>query len=165
MARGINKVILVDAYASGMSIPEVARVYSVSRSTVRLALLASGSLRSRTEGVRLASKAGSLGSGMRGKRRVFTEAHKEAIRTSAIARGERDAVGVSVKPNGYAEVTRGPDKGRLLHRLIAEVAIGRPLNSDEVVHHKDHNKLNNHPSNLEVMTRAAHTSLHRQENI
>ena len=30
--------------------------------------------------------------------------------------------------------------------------LGRLLNSDEVVHHKDHNKFNNDISNLEVMT-------------
>ena len=69
------------------------------------------------------------------------------------------ARGVSLKPNGYIEITRGEHKGRSQHRVIAEQTIGRALSSDEVVHHKDHNRSNN----LEVMSRSAHTSLHRME--
>ena len=47
-----------------------------------------------------------------------------------------------------------------LHRYIMQTILGRELSSNEVVHHKDGNKLNNDPSNLEVMTRAEHTILH-----
>lgn len=36
------------------------------------------------------------------------------------------------------------------HILIAEEKIGRPLLSEEVVHHRDLNKLNNDPSNLMI---------------
>jgi transposase-like protein len=45
MARGVNKVILVDEYARGASIPAVAERHSVSRSTVRMAALQAGVLR------------------------------------------------------------------------------------------------------------------------
>lgn len=48
----------------------------------------------------------------------------------------------------------------LLHRLIVENELGRFLTKDEIVHHKDGNKKNNDPSNLEVMTAAEHASLH-----
>jgi len=34
-----------------------------------------------------------------------------------------------------------------------------------VVHHKDGDKLNNHPSNLDMMTFSAHTSLHMSQNL
>lgn len=47
------------------------------------------------------------------------------------------------------------------HRLAAERKIGRYLREGEVVHHDDETKLNNDPSNLEVMTRGAHMALHR----
>ena len=47
-----------------------------------------------------------------------------------------------------------------LHRLIAEQTIGRPLTSNEVVHHIDGNKQNNDPANLVVLTRAEHSKLH-----
>lgn len=47
------------------------------------------------------------------------------------------------------------------HILIAEKKIGRLLNTEiETVHHKDGNKLNNDPDNLEVKTRVDHSSHH-----
>jgi HNH endonuclease len=51
----------------------------------------------------------------------------------------------------------------LLHRLIAENMIGRRLDSDEIVHHIDGNKKNNEESNLQVMRKGAHLSLHGHE--
>lgn len=164
MARGVNKVILVEQYAAGGSIPSVAAKNGVSQSAVRIAALNAGVLRSRADGIRLAASQGKLGSGWRGKTRSFSKAHVESMTKSARARGARDAAGVSIKPNGYMEITRGKDKGRSLHRVIAEQIIGRPLRPDEVVHHKDHNRSNNDPSNLQVMMRAEHTSLHRKGN-
>ena len=50
--------------------------------------------------------------------------------------------------------------GRHVHRTIAEEKIGRPLRPGEIVHHIDHNRQNNHPSNLEVMTQAEHCKAH-----
>lgn len=46
------------------------------------------------------------------------------------------------------------------HRHVMSSLIGRPLTSDEVVHHKDGNTLNNHPDNLELHTRSSHMKLH-----
>lgn len=51
----------------------------------------------------------------------------------------------------------------LLHRVVIENHIGRILNSDEVVHHKDHNKKNNDISNLEILNRVYHVKLHGKE--
>lgn len=51
-----------------------------------------------------------------------------------------------------------------LHRLIAEAAIGRFLKRGESVHHKDHDPMNNHWSNLEVMTQAQHAKVHTKQN-
>lgn len=50
-----------------------------------------------------------------------------------------------------------------VHRLLMEEILGRPLTADEIVHHKDNNKLNNNPSNLEIMTRAEHINIHRDD--
>lgn len=41
-----------------------------------------------------------------------------------------------------------------------EQKLGRQLSSDEIVHHEDENKKNNHPDNLELMTRAEHIRHH-----
>lgn len=60
------------------------------------------------------------------------------------------------------------------HRLVAEQYLltpettvwvdGKPyLSPDYIVHHKDHNRLNNDPDNLEVMTLADHMRFHHQE--
>lgn len=47
-----------------------------------------------------------------------------------------------------------------LHRVIMENHVGRSLGADELVHHKDFDKLNNDISNLEVMSRRDHMLLH-----
>lgn len=53
----------------------------------------------------------------------------------------------------------------LVYRYIMSVKIGRKLSPNEVVHHKDGNKLNNDISNLEILTRSQHSSLHGKNNI
>jgi hypothetical protein len=49
------------------------------------------------------------------------------------------------------------------HRRVAEEILDRPLESWEIVHHKDRDKKNNAPSNLLVMSRSEHINLHRDE--
>jgi hypothetical protein len=39
---------------------------------------------------------------------------------------------------------------RAIHIQVAEAKLGRALLPGEIVHHKDENKKNNHPDNLEV---------------
>lgn len=46
------------------------------------------------------------------------------------------------------------------HRWIMEQHLGRTLSADEVVHHINHDKLDNRIENLEVMDRRAHSCLH-----
>lgn len=43
------------------------------------------------------------------------------------------------------------------HRFIAEGIIGRPLNEDEDVHHKNGIKTDNRPENLEVINHGSHS--------
>lgn len=49
------------------------------------------------------------------------------------------------------------------HRAIMEEKLGRKLRPGELVHHKDENKKNNDPDNLEVMSHQAHSALHNQK--
>lgn len=57
---------------------------------------------------------------------------------------------------GY--LMHGDDK--YLHRTIASAALGRPLTTNEIVHHIDYNKQNNDPSNLLICTQAYHRLIH-----
>lgn len=75
--------------------------------------------------------------------------------------------GRSVASNGYVLI-RKPEhpladtRGYVYeHRLVAERMIGRALQPGEQIHHKDGNKQNNHPDNLQVMPSIHH---HRVEH-
>lgn len=49
-----------------------------------------------------------------------------------------------------------------VHRHVAQTFYGVILTPDLVVHHKDENKLNNEPSNLEIMTYEEHGRHHHE---
>lgn len=52
----------------------------------------------------------------------------------------------------------------LHHRIVMENHLGRLLNPDEVVHHKNHNKQDNRLDNLEVLTMVEHAKLHQADS-
>lgn len=75
-----------------------------------------------------------------------------------------------IDQDGYARTYAGrhPFKGTRLmiqeHVRVMESLIGRRLSTTECVHHKDGNRTNNSPDNLELMSRSSHSSLHAKEN-
>lgn len=46
------------------------------------------------------------------------------------------------------------------HRRVAEAMLGRQLHAGEHVHHKNHDKTDNRPENLEVLSESEHHLLH-----
>ena len=77
-----------------------------------------------------------------------------------ITAGKKAREVIIAKYRGTGTKTYVKENGRHQHRVIAEQIIGRKLKKGEIVHHKDHNKKNNHPSNLEVMTQSEHARGH-----
>lgn len=65
---------------------------------------------------------------------------------------------------GYHRVTakkyEGKDNRGRTHRLVMEAHLGRKLERNEHVHHKDGDKTNNHISNLQLMTASEHKTHH-----
>lgn len=70
--------------------------------------------------------------------------------------------GTTINSAGYKCIKVG-DKYLYEHRLIMEEFLNRKLDKNEVVHHKDGNKLNNDLNNLELMTKHEHDIFHTKQ--
>ena len=65
----------------------------------------------------------------------------------------------TINSQGY-RVYEIDDKVVRESRKVMAEQLGRPLRLDEHVHHKDLNKLNNEPWNLQILTPSQHSKLH-----
>ncbi len=69
-----------------------------------------------------------------------------------------------INKEGYWTVWRN-NKRELVHRMVVEKAIGRPIPAGVIIHHVDGNKLNNDPTNLVVCPdQKYHVLLHRRQH-
>lgn len=64
--------------------------------------------------------------------------------------------GVRVDTKGYLVIKAGPLRDVRVHTLVAEAKLGRKLEKHEDVHHKDGDKLNCDPANLEIIDHRVH---------
>jgi len=63
--------------------------------------------------------------------------------------------------DGGYEYYIGPDGLRVyVHHEVMEQKLGRKLKEGEIVHHKDENKRNNAPSNLQLTNNSSHSKHH-----
>ena len=89
-----------------------------------------------------------------GKSFCSPEHNKRVARASAKKRG--DAQRGSGEGKSYTKLF-----GRHLHRIVAELKLGRALKPCEVVHHIDGDRRNNHPTNIQVLkNRREHALVH-----
>ena len=97
--------------------------------------------------------------------KTLSPARLEQLRNSPVSKGEVTRLygedhpgwkGGHVARSGYRIVSKRGKTCLYEHRVVAEEMLGRPLESDEVVHHKDANRSNNSPDNLIVMKRSEH---------
>ena len=63
------------------------------------------------------------------------------------------------RTDGYIQITSGPYKGKLLHRLIYEEIYGS-IPKGYAIHHIDGDKTNNNPGNLMLLSKSNHHKLH-----
>lgn len=69
---------------------------------------------------------------------------------------------IRMTTHGYQQIKVADGNWQYIHIIVAEKMLGRPLLSDECVHHIDFNKLNNAPENLSVMMSVEHLKLHNK---
>lgn len=70
-----------------------------------------------------------------------------------------------ITKTGYRVYSVGRNNRILEHRAVMQEHLGRKLDSREVVHHIDENRLNNAIDNLMVMSLTEHINLHRHSKI
>lgn len=109
-----------------------------------------------------------------GKSIRATPNHPFMLRDGTFVRADKLTVGQSLMPfktrgckhsypREYKEIYDPEyERWEVLHRYFAKQVFGNIDGSSLHVHHKDHNPRNNHPDNLELLTRSEHVRHHNE---
>jgi hypothetical protein len=62
--------------------------------------------------------------------------------------------------NGYIRINRADGNHIFEHRYVMEQHLGRPLRSNEHIHHRNHNKADNRIENLQIVSPSEHARMH-----
>lgn len=166
LRRKVEDTEIVSLYLGGKSSQEVGEAVGLSKTQVVRVLKANGTeIRPAGERIRISHARASVFAKLskKAKLRQHTEATKQKLRDRVGPKNANWKGGLSVT-GGYLQFTASPENGihaqKLMHRVIAEWIAGRCLEPGEHVHHIDGNKLNNHPSNLAIMSASEHARHH-----
>ena len=85
------------------------------------------------------------------------KSHSESLKGNLLIKGPRGKANYCIDQKGY--LVNNQTKTRK-HREIGETILGRPLKSNEIVHHWDGNGQNNEHSNLLICSKSYHSWLH-----
>ena len=144
------------------STTEISQITGLTPSTIRRRLLKLNVLRSPADGLSLVRY--KINEANRGRTVNMTDEWRNNISIGQIKRWDKTSKGYCLKPNGYYEITRGKNKGRMLHDVIYEQFYNMKLDENDIVHHINGKRTDNDIRNLARMTRSEHCSLHAKEN-
>ncbi len=146
------------AYAAGRSLESVAAESKRGKPAVKKLLLAAGvAIRTLSEANKGKRRTPETRERMReAQRQIRADPEKSAAKRVKVSRTKLNGSNGTITNKGYRRVLDlRTDKGSILeHRLVMEAKLGRAMLPHETIHHKNGDKADNEPSNLELWSKS-----------